>query len=303
MDIPLTPELKKTIVVDLKEIAKRNGLSGYSKLKKEELIEFLRRNRKKEKSKSPTSPIKEGKKERSPSPKKERTPSPKKERSPSPKKERTPSPKRKSPTSAMKEGKMERSPSPKKKSNTTAKFEYQEKFIKNPNKYFKSLVEEVKFEQKQVHVFGKTYNEPRLTAIHGDDNVLDKEYVYSKSIRKLSPMTPSLKEIQSMIENYTGIHFDFVLLNYYRDGNDKVGWHSDDEKMMDCSNIVSISLGAERPFKFREKTTHKVVWKETLKNGSMVWMKGGCQEEYEHEVPKSINVSSPRINLTFRKFK
>jgi alkylated DNA repair dioxygenase AlkB len=197
------------------------------------------------------------------------------------------------------------------KATTGTLFDYEEKFIKSPLSYFDGLVKEVTFEQKQVKVFGKTHNEPRLTAIHGDDSVLEKKYIYSKSVRKLSPMTPTLKELQRIVEEHTGIHFDFVLLNYYRDGNDKVGWHSDDEPMMDCSNIVSLSLGAERPFKFREKETHKVVWKETLQNGSMVWMKPGCQEEYEHEVPKSMKVKEPRprhvvlssINLTFRKFK
>jgi len=179
---------------------------------------------------------------------------------------------------------------------------YEEKFLKNPYTYYDSLIHEVTFEQKQVVVFGKTYNEPRLTAIHGDDDVLDMKYVYSKSVRKLSPMTKTLKDLQELVEKHTGIHFDFVLLNYYRDGNDKVGWHSDDEPMMNCSNIVSLSLGAERPFKFRDKETREVVWKEVLKNGSMVWMKPGCQELYEHEVPKCMKVSEPRINLTFRKF-
>ena len=183
------------------------------------------------------------------------------------------------------------------------KFEYQEKFLKSPYSYFDSIVHEVKFEQKQVKVFGKIFNEPRLTAIHGDDTVLDKKYIYSKSERKLSPMTPTLKELQGIVEKETGIHFDFVLLNYYRDGNDKVGWHSDDEESMESSNIVSLSLGAERPFKFREKESHKVIWKQVLKNGSMVWMKPGCQEEYQHEVPKCAKVNEPRINLTFRKFK
>jgi len=182
-------------------------------------------------------------------------------------------------------------------------FIYQDKFIKSPISYMDSIIHEVSFEQKKVTVFGKTYNEPRLTAIHGDDCVLEKTYIYSKSVRKLNPMTPTLKELQSIVESHTGIHFDFVLLNFYRDGNDKVGWHSDNESMMDCSNIVSISLGAERPFKFREKESRKVVWKEVLKSGSMVWMKNGCQENLEHEVPKCMKVDEPRINLTFRKFK
>jgi alkylated DNA repair dioxygenase AlkB len=182
-------------------------------------------------------------------------------------------------------------------------FEYIPDFIKEPNNVFEKLMQEIPFEQRQVKVFGKIYDEPRLTSVHGDDNVLDKTYIYSKSIRELKPMTPSLIEIKKQIEHYTSHTFDFVLLNLYRNGNDKVGWHSDDEPMMNCSNIVSISLGEERIFKFRNKNTKDLVWKNKLANGSMVWMKPNCQELYEHEVPKETKVNKPRINLTFRKFK
>lgn len=182
-------------------------------------------------------------------------------------------------------------------------FEYKENFIDEPMKIYDKLLDEIKFEQKQVKVFGKIFNEPRLTAIHGDDNVLNKKYIYSKSERSLVPMTPTLKELQKLVEEFTGIHFDFVLLNLYRDGNDKVGWHCDGESTMDSSNITSISLGTERIFKFRDKETKELVWKHQLKNGSLVWMKKGCQEVYEHEVPKSTKITTPRINLTFRKFK
>ena len=71
---------------------------------------------------------------------------------------------------------------------------------------------------------------------------------------------------------------------------------------MDCSNIASISLGAARKFRFRSATKEKI-WEEKLLSGSLVWMKPGCQEYLQHEVPKQINVMEPRINLTFRKFK
>lgn len=182
-------------------------------------------------------------------------------------------------------------------------FEYKENFIIDPMDIYDRLLDEIKFEQKQVKVFGKIFDEPRLTAIHGDDNVLTKKYIYSKSERSLLPMTSTLRLLQQQIEEYTGIHFDFVLLNLYRDGNDKVVWHSDGESTMDSSNIASISLGTERIFKFREKATKELVWKHQLKNGSLVWMKKGCQEVYEHEVPKSTKITTPRINLTFRKFK
>ena len=160
---------------------------------------------------------------------------------------------------------------------------------------------EIPFVQRTVQVFGKEYNEPRLTSVHGDENVRHLKYVYSKSPRDLSKMTPTLKEIRQKIEDYTGIHFDFVLINLYRDGNDKVSWHSDDEKMMNCSHIVSISLGAERKFKMRNKK-NKQVFDIRLGDGSMIWMKPGCQDELEHEIPKEVKVKEPRINLTFRRF-
>lgn len=116
-------------------------------------------------------------------------------------------------------------------------------------------------------------------------------------------MTPTLLRIRKLVQFYTEIPFDFVFINYYRNGADKVGWHSDDEPMMDCSNIASISLGGERVFKFRDKKTHEVVWKQQLETGSLVWMKEGCQGNLEHEVPKTTKHVEPRLNLTFRKFK
>jgi alkylated DNA repair dioxygenase AlkB len=182
-------------------------------------------------------------------------------------------------------------------------FEYIPNFINNTDELYDNLMKEIPFEQRTVTVYGKTYNEPRLTSIHGDNSVLNKEYIYSRSIRELLPMTPTLVKLQNEIELKTGIHYDFVLLNLYRDGNDKVSWHSDDEPMMDCSNIASISLGTPRIFKFRNKETKEVVWKNKLEDGSFVWMKQGCQETLEHEVPKEPRITKPRINLTFRRFK
>ena len=187
------------------------------------------------------------------------------------------------------------------KSEDHSYFEYQTNFIKDPNHYFEKLCIEVQFEQRKVKVFGKYFDEPRLTAMFSD-NKLEQKYVYSKSERTSLPMTPTLIELQKLVEERTKIHFDFVFLNFYRNGNDKVGWHSDLKGGLDPSNVASLSFGGERVFKFRDKKTKKVIWKETLKNGSLVWMKNGCQEEYEHEVPKSTKIVKPRINLTFRKF-
>jgi alkylated DNA repair dioxygenase AlkB len=179
-------------------------------------------------------------------------------------------------------------------------FSYTPSFIKNHEECFKNIMQEIEFEQKIVKVFGKEYLEPRLTSVHGDNNVLDKTYTYSKSIRKLKPMTTTIVSLQKQIEEYTGIHFNFVLLNLYRNGHDKVGWHSDNEKEMDTNYIASISLGASRKFRFRANGVK--IWEENLLPGSLVWMKSGCQENLQHEVPKQLTITEPRINLTFRIF-
>lgn len=184
-------------------------------------------------------------------------------------------------------------------------FSYKKEFIRESARVYEKLLDETEslLEQKTVKYFGRAFNEPRLTSVHGDTSVLDKTYTYSHSLRTLNPMTPALIEIQDLIEKETGIHFDFVLLNYYRNGNDKVSWHSDDESMMDCDNIVSISLGTERKFQVREKSSREIIWEENLEAGSLLWMKKGSQSKYQHQVPKQTKVESPRLNLTFRKFK
>ena len=179
---------------------------------------------------------------------------------------------------------------------------YKKQFLENPHLIYEKILKEVKLEQKQVLVFGKTFDEPRLTAVYGDENICDLTYSYSKSTRKLNPMTPTLIEIQKTIEEFTKIHFDFVLLNFYRNGNDKVSWHSDDEKTMDCSNIISISLGTQRKFRLRDKIEKKVVWEESLETGSLLWMKKDCQNIYQHEIPLEKRISTSRLSLTFRKF-
>lgn len=177
---------------------------------------------------------------------------------------------------------------------------YKEDFIKDIT--LEDLEKEITFDQKTVKCYGKEYLEPRFTAVFGDPSVCHLKYTYSKSPRILQPMTKTLETIRNEIEKFTGIKFDFVLANYYKDGTHKVGWHSDDESSMDCSNIISLSFGAERRFDIRDKITRKKVWSKHLKNGSLVWMKKGCQEKYHHQVPQQLRITQPRINLTFRKF-
>ena len=93
-----------------------------------------------------------------------------------------------------------------------------------------------------------------------------------------------------------------VLLNYYRDGNDSVAWHSDDEYDLGYKPVIaSVSLGQDRRFDVREKHEfHQHKYSVNLENGSLLLMKGDLQELWEHRIAKSKSVTKPRINLTFR---
>ena len=101
--------------------------------------------------------------------------------------------------------------------------------------------------------------------------------------------------------NKTKVEFNVCLLNYYQDGSQRIGWHSDREELGRSTPIVSISLGASRQFLIRSKTDgiHDRA-SITMTNGSMIVMENICQLKYLHSVPKESEVKEGRINLTFR---
>lgn len=90
-------------------------------------------------------------------------------------------------------------------------------------------------------------------------------------------------------------------MNLYNDGNVGMGWHSDDEKLIeDNSAIASVSFGAERRFSFNHKKSKKTI-SVLLENGSLLLMKEATQKNWLHGLPKSTKITLPRINLTFRR--
>ncbi|NTW26433.1 MAG: alpha-ketoglutarate-dependent dioxygenase AlkB, partial [Lentimicrobium sp.] len=134
------------------------------------------------------------------------------------------------------------------------------------------LQQEILWKQETIRIFGKSYLTPRLTAWYGDEGKL-----YSYSGLKLLPnhWTDSLLEIKSLIEGAVGFGFNSVLLNWYRGGNDSMGWHSDDEKELGPDPVIaSLSLGASRTFRFRRKKNHHNSFGLPLENGSLLLMAG-----------------------------
>lgn len=158
------------------------------------------------------------------------------------------------------------------------------------------LYEETPWKQEPIRIFGKEVMQPRLTAWAGD---LDKAYTYSGITMQAIAWTPALRFIKDRIDPDN--RFTNVLLNLYRDGQDAMGWHRDNEKILGTHPVVaSVSLGASRIFQFRHYTDKKLVRSVALTHGSLLLMKGETQHYWEHRIPRTTQSTEPRINLTFR---
>jgi alkylated DNA repair dioxygenase AlkB len=163
--------------------------------------------------------------------------------------------------------------------------------------YFDTLLHTIPWKYDQAVIFGKRIITARKVAWYGDSAF---SYTYSGSTKQALPWTPELAQLKSHIEHIACTRFNSCLLNLYHDGNEGMAWHSDDEKSLARdSSIASISLGAEREFRFKHKRTEDKI-SVLLENGSLLLMKGSTQTHWLHSIPKSKKIKTHRINLTFR---
>ena len=160
------------------------------------------------------------------------------------------------------------------------------------------FIKETPWTQKIVNMYDKQVITPRLSAWFADAETYD----YT-SFRKSAPnlWTPELLMIKSVIEPIAGVRFNSVLLNYYRDGNDSVAWHSDNEKALGTHpTIASVTFGQVRSFDIRNKADHSEKYSVRLEHGSLLLMKGDLQSKWDHRIAKSNRPMKARLNLTFR---
>jgi alkylated DNA repair dioxygenase AlkB len=158
------------------------------------------------------------------------------------------------------------------------------------------LIAQTAWRAETVTVYGKRHLQPRLSAWHGD-----KSYRYSGLNLAPQPFTPLLACIRDAAEDATGRRYNSVLLNYYRDGQDSMGMHSDNEPELGPEPaIASVSFGATRTFILRHKRSKETV-KLPLSDGSLLFMAGTMQSNWMHGINKTARPVGARINLTFRK--
>jgi alkylated DNA repair dioxygenase AlkB len=162
--------------------------------------------------------------------------------------------------------------------------------------YYHHLLHITPWREYQMPMYDKMVTAPRMVAWYGtteDDN------------ENTLPWTAELLDLRRKVEGETGLVFNAMLLNLYRNGNDSVSWHSDREHLIGQNpNIASVTFGQTRPFRLRHKSRNDVPKLEVqLHHGTLLLMNGTTNTFWEHHIPKSCKQMLPRINLTFRQVK
>ena len=171
------------------------------------------------------------------------------------------------------------------------------------DKLFRTLRDPVQagidWEVHRLKLFGREVDSPRLSRWIGDPGT---SYRYSGVRFEPSSWPRALGVIRKAVSAAAGEDFNSVLANLYRDGNDTMGWHSDDEPELGAQPIIaSLSLGAERKFVLKSRAAGGDRLELQLAHGSLLVMRGDTQRNYKHSLPRTKKASGERINLTFRR--
>ena len=201
---------------------------------------------------------------------------------------------------------------------------------------FDVLLNGLVWEQPRLKVYGREVSTPRLVSYVADPGVT---YTYSHYRHEPQAWPTELAELKHRVEAVAGVRFNSALCNYYRNGDDYMGWHSDAEPALGQNPCVaSVSLGAQRDFKVRPiplkrtlpegdarsqpssvrsnptaRNNHTNRSNHANRNGDHVWggsiplsdgglllMEPGFQSMYQHSLPRRVGVTAPRLNITFR---
>jgi len=162
-------------------------------------------------------------------------------------------------------------------------------------------------EESKILIHGNYRYIPRSQVAYGEPKTFysfSGITVHTRNWNNRGTLEKILRKLVYKLYEYTGIRFNFVLINRYATGKQYIGYHSDDEKNLDddiC--IAGISFGAERTMEFLDRKTNTKYKEIILQSGSLIQLKDPTNKNYKHGIPKEFRCTTPRISLTFRKMK
>jgi alkylated DNA repair dioxygenase AlkB len=158
------------------------------------------------------------------------------------------------------------------------------------------LLDELPWERRANVFDGAPIPHARLMAWAGDT-----PYLFSGQTLEPRDFGPLLQPIHDRVCAELKTDFNHLILNRYQSGQEFIGPHSDNEPELGQDPLIAaLSLGATRDFILTSKRKRHIREIIPLTHGSLIVMGGRCQYRWRHEIPKQPEVSSERINLTFR---
>jgi len=129
---------------------------------------------------------------------------------------------------------------------------------------------------------------------------------------ELVPWTPLCEKLQKIVSKIMGQDFNHALIQYYRNGEDNIGPHTD--KTLDIlrgSSIVNLSFGSSRNMTFRKKGDKSKKVKIVLRNNSLLCLGWETNKKWLHAIhpdkrctkikdDDEIYNNQERISFTFR---
>ncbi len=171
--------------------------------------------------------------------------------------------------------------------------------LKLEGKQFELLWDSHPIKKGIVKIFGKEIETPRWQQSYGIS------YSFSGTTNNALPITPLIQKFINWANSHDQSEgeFNMALVNWYLNGDDYIGHHSDDEKqLIPNSPIYCFSFGADRDFILKNKVTKENI-KLKLTDNSLIIMGGTCQKTHTHSIPKRKKINNKRISITLRKFK
>ena len=150
----------------------------------------------------------------------------------------------------------------------------------------------------EIYVYGRKVHQRRDVGFYSDISI---GYQYSGQLSKSIPLTKELSLLLNYINTKFNDNFNGILINKYNNGEDYISAHSDDERNLGERGVISITLGASRKFRIRDKHTKEKRLDIITSNGTLLHMSGNFQKEFTHEIPIEKRIKHTRISLTFRK--
>lgn len=168
----------------------------------------------------------------------------------------------------------------------------------NSVELFDHLKTNLDWHSREIQLFGKSHPIPRLENWQSVEGV---DYRYSGQLYLGNGFSPVFLKILKKFNSEFLWQPNSVLSNYYRDGTDTMGWHSDNEPELGSKpNLAILSLGESRDLVFRFKSEKTRKLKVRLDSGSLLFMSGDIQSNWQHSLPKRVN-KQERISCTFRR--